>query len=111
MKIALIIAGSLFALFACLQFNDSNSGLWIVMYISTSLLTWLTLGRWVPSGLLALGAMACLAIAGWTASIEFNNPGCRIGTDIPGPVLCGLWLAWLAWQSRAGKVKNLIAAV
>jgi hypothetical protein len=100
MKTASIIGGIVFAIFATLQFNDSNSGMWIAMFSGTAVLSWLKAGKWAPFWLLALGAATCLAIAGWTATIEFNNPGCRIGTDVPGPTLCGLWLGWLAWSSR-----------
>jgi hypothetical protein len=100
MKTALNIAGAVFGVFAALQFNDSNSGMWIAMFAGTALLTWLTAAKRAPLVLLALAAVACLGIAGWTASIEFNNPGCRIGTDVPGPTLCGIWLGWLAWRTR-----------
>ncbi|MFM7181604.1 MAG: hypothetical protein ACKO2G_09090 [Verrucomicrobiales bacterium] len=100
MKIALIIAGTVFAIFAALQFNDSNSGIWIAMFFGTALLSWLKAGKLSPFWLLAVSTLACLGLAGWTASIEFKNPGCRIGTDIPGPVLCALWLGWLTWSSR-----------
>lgn len=101
MKLALNLAGALFMTGAALQYNDSNSGLWIAMYLATAVLSWLAAGKWAPAKLLASAAVACLAIAGWTASIEFNNPGCRIGTDIPGPAVCACWLAWLAWMARA----------
>ena len=106
MKIGSSIAGVIFAVFAALQFNDSNSGLWIAMFAGTAVLSWLRAANRAPFLLLALGAAACLAIAGWTASIEFNNPGCRIGTDVPGPTLCGLWLGWLAWASRGKTDKS-----
>lgn len=106
MKAASIIAGFVFAVFTALQLNDSNSGLWIAMFAGTALLSWLRAANRAPILLLALGSAVCLGIAGWTASIEFNNPGCRIGTDVPGPTLCGLWLGWLAWASRSKAVKS-----
>lgn len=105
MKWVRIFGGGMHACFAALQMNDSHSGAWIFMYAATAILTWASLGRFLPRFVLIAGSLACFLGAAWTASIEFNNPGCRIGTDVPGPVVCGLWLAWLAWMAP-GKTRT-----
>lgn len=104
MKSALIAAACLFFGFALLQYNDSNAAVWAVMFTLTGLLTLARAFQRAPRTLLWAVSAACLAGAIWTATHEILNPGCMIGTDVPGPSLCALWLGGLAW--RMGKKRN-----
>lgn len=95
--ISRLIVGLLFLVFAFLQWNDSNAVAWAIMYVVTGLLTLATARLAVPLVVLAAASVACLGGAGWVATHTIINPGCMIGTDIPGPALCGAWLGWLAF--------------
>lgn len=104
MKTALIATGCLFLLFAALQYNDSNAAVWAAMFTVTGLLTLARAFNRAPRALLWTVSAACLAGAIWTATHEILNPGCMIGTDVPGPTLCAIWLAVLAWLMGRTKV-------
>jgi hypothetical protein len=99
-RVPLVAAALLFLVFAALQYNDSNALAWAAMFAATGLLTLACALGPVPRWLVGSAAAACFAAAAWTATHEITNPGCMIGTDVPGPVTAGLWLAWLAWKTR-----------
>lgn len=99
MRIVLFAIGILFLGFAALQHNDSNALVWASMYIVTAGLTFAAALGKAPRFLLITVSVVCLAGAAWTANHEICNTGCRIGTDVPGPVMCGLLLGGLAIRS------------
>ena len=98
MKRFFLLPGLLFLAAAALQYNDSNALVWAAMYVATGAITLACAFFPVPRMLPAVAAGLCLLGAAWTATHEIRNPGCMIGTDVPGPVICGLWLAVLAWK-------------
>ena len=88
---------------AALQYNDTNAAVWATMFVVTGFLTATARLRtpakaWKFATITA--SAACLIGAGWVATHEILNPGCMIGTDVPGPTLCGLWLGGLALAAR-----------
>jgi hypothetical protein len=100
MRMFFLIAGGVFIGLAGLQYNDSNALVWAAMYLVTGAITLARAFRPVPRWLPALAAAACFAGAAWTATHEILNPGCLIGSDVPGPLLCGVLLAVVAWKAR-----------
>jgi len=100
MRRACLIAGICFLVFTGLQYNDRDAWWWAVMFFSTAVVSFAAWRRPLPALLPAVLGIVCLGVAGWVATQEYLNPGCMIGSDIPGPTLCGLWLLTLAWFQR-----------
>ena len=84
---------------AALQYNDRDALAWAAMYALAAAVTFWRAFRPPPLVLAGAAAILCFGAAAWTASREYLNPGCMIGSDVPGPLACGLWLAYVAYSA------------
>lgn len=120
MKIACIIAGCLFCLFAYWQFNDStqyDTALWegwVLLYAFTALLSFATafrdLPRWIYAALsigTVINAIYRFTAIQWEGKILYNenNPA---GNETGGLIIVALWAAFLWWKTpQMGKGKPI----
>ena len=109
-KIACLVAGVLFSLFAYWQLNDLGQygtvlwqG-WVLLYGFTALLSFWTFRRDAPRWIYAALAIGCVANAlyrftaiQWGGKILYNenNPA---GNETGGLIIVALWAAFLWWK-------------